>query len=200
MKFTVDTEVLSKEDLKINDFLYLTSLYFNTPIITKESYNSMSSKGYTYCIQINNDGDPSKIILTQEGVNLVESVLHDSSKTVSEEESIDDLVTKLREIYPKGKKEGTVYMWRDSQAVITKRLKSFFLKFGRFSNEDIINATKKYVESFNGNYTYMHLLKYFIIKKVVVGGEMEETSQLLSYIENIENVDSEASFDEMRYD
>jgi hypothetical protein len=35
----------------------------------------------------------------------------------------------------------------------------------------------------------MQLLKYFIIKKSIIGGEMEETSQLLSYIENIEDND-----------
>ena len=30
----------------------------------------------------------------------------------------------------------------------------------------------------------MQLLKYFISKNVVKGGEVEETSQLLSYVEN----------------
>lgn len=189
MKLEIDTEVLKNENININDFLYLTSLYLSNPIVTKESYNRVASKGYTYCIEINKDYDPIKIELTQEGINLVESILHDSSIHITEEDSIDDLVIAMRELFPKGKKDGTAYMWRDSQATITKRIKAFFLKYGRYSNEAIISATKKYVESFNGVYTYMQLLKYFIIKKVIVGGEVEETSQLLSYIENPEETE-----------
>lgn len=189
MKYVIDIDTIDKEGLEVDDFLYLLSLYLSKPIITKKCYEKVSSKGYTYCISLDKNKDPDKIELTQEGVNIVESILHDSKTIVLEEENIEDLATAIRELYPKGKKEGTAYMWRDSQAVIIKRLKSFFLKFGRYSNDEIIKATKKYVESFKGSYTYMQLLKYFIIKKSIIGGEMEETSQLLSYIENVEDND-----------
>jgi hypothetical protein len=95
------------------------------------------------------------------------------------------LAAQLREIFPKGRKEGTSYMWRDSNSIIAKKLKALVSKYGEcFTDEQAINATRKYVESFNGNYRYMQLLKYFISKKVVNDGEVEETSQLLSYIEN----------------
>lgn len=188
MKFEFDTKVLKEENIDVDDFLYLLSLYLNTPIITKNCYNNVASKGYTYCIKIDSNLDPIEIELTPEGTDLVESILHDSKEKINtKEESIDELVTKLRELYPKGKKEGTAYMWRDSQAVITKRIKAFFLKYGRYSNEKIITATKKYIDSFNGVYTYMQLLKYFISKKIIIDGEIEETSQLLSYIENPED-------------
>ena len=51
------------------------------------------------------------------------------------------------------------------------------------------SATKKYVESFNGNYTYMRVLKYFIWKdeKRVDSdgmGYVNEISDLATYIEN----------------
>ena len=58
-------------------------------------------------------------------------------------------------------------------------------KFGdKYSDEDIIEATKRYINSFNGDYRFMQLLKYFILKRVIVEGEIEETSQLLSYLSN----------------
>jgi hypothetical protein len=69
------------------------------------------------------------------------------------------------------------------------------MKYGDYPDEDIINATKKYVNSFNGNYQYMQLLKYFIWKNKVTGGELidgrvvgevEKQSQLAAYIEDTE--------------
>ena len=61
-----------------------------------------------------------------------------------------------------------------------------FKKYGsNFTNEQIIQATEKYVEGFNGSYQYMRLLKYFIFKeKVGANGEIEGDSELISYIEN----------------
>ena len=64
-------------------------------------------------------------------------------------------------------------------------LKAFVKKFGdKYRDEDIIEATKRYINSFNGDYRFMQLLKYFILKRVIVEGEIEETSQLLSYLSN----------------
>ena len=42
-------------------------------------------------------------------------------------------------------------------------------------------------------------MKYFIHKIVIKDGQAEESSQLLSYIEN-ESTEINTSFDEMRYD
>ena len=54
-----------------------------------------------------------------------------------------------------------------------------------FTDEQAINATRKYVNSFNGDYQYMQLLKYFICKRTTgFGNATEDNSQLLSYIEN----------------
>ena len=54
-----------------------------------------------------------------------------------------------------------------------------------YTKDQILQAAKKYVESFNGNYQYMKLLKYFIFKeKIGVNGEVEGDSELLNYIEN----------------
>lgn len=103
------------------------------------------------------------------------------------------LADKLKQIYPDGKKLGTTFFWKDSTTVIAERLKKFFLKYGEHTDEEIIDATKRYVKSFNGDYRYMQLLKYFIWKNKTSGGELiegrlvgevERQSQLAAYIEN----------------
>ena len=75
--------------------------------------------------------------------------------------------------------------------MIVRRLKLFFRKYGnKFTDEQIIQAAEKYVQGFNGNYTYMRLLKYFIFKeKIGAAGEVEGDSELISYIENADQVD-----------
>ena len=76
-------------------------------------------------------------------------------------------------------------MWRDSKSIIAKRLKSLVSRYKvEFTDEQAIKATERYVKSFNGNYQFMQLLKYFISKTIIVDGRTEEVSQLLSYIEN----------------
>ena len=48
----------------------------------------------------------------------------------------------------------------------------------------LIEATKKYIQSFNGNYTYLKLLKYFIWKDEIRDREVIQTSILADYLEN----------------
>lgn len=124
--------------------------------------------------------------LTNKGSEILESVIIDSDKQQEPQDKLNLLATRLKEIFPKGKKDGTNYYWADGVALIVRRLKLFFKKYGNdFTDEQIIQATEKYVQGFNGNYQYMRLLKYFIFKeKVGVGGEVEGDSELINYIEN----------------
>ena len=116
----------------------------------------------------------------------------DSDKKQEPNDRLVQLATRLKEIFPKGKKDGTNYYWADGVALIVRRLKLFFKKYGNtYTDEQIIQATSKYVEGFNGNYTYMRLLKYFIFKeKVGAAGEVEGDSELISYIENFGQEDT----------
>jgi hypothetical protein len=124
--------------------------------------------------------------LTPAGVELVEGVLLNSEFAPSPKEEDDrflNLAAKLIELFPKGRKEGTNYMWRDSKAIIAKRLKAVVKKYGvEFTDEQAVEATRRYVASFNGDYRYMQLLKYFLMKKNTLTGD--ENSQFLSYLEN----------------
>ena len=94
----------------------------------------------------------------------------------------------MREIYPKGLKPGTNYQWRDSTAIIADRLIKLVAKYDiEFTDEEAIEATKRYIASFNGNYRYMQILKYFISKqKPVEGAPAEQNSQFLSFLQNEE--------------
>ena len=130
--------------------------------------------------------------ITRNGCELLNSVIIDSDKNLKAPEALTDLAKKLKEIFPKGKKDGTNYYWAEGVALIIRRLRLFFKKYGNlYNDEQIINAAEKYVQSFNGNYTYMKLLKYFIFKeKVGVGGDIEGESELINYIENADQTDN----------
>lgn len=124
--------------------------------------------------------------LTNKGSQILDSVIMDSDKQQEPQDRLNLLAARLKEIFPKGKKDGTNYYWADGVALIVRRLKLFFKKYGNtFTDEQIIQATEKYVQGFNGNYQYMRLLKYFIFKeKIGAGGDVEGDSELISYIEN----------------
>ena len=124
--------------------------------------------------------------LTNKGTEVLDSVIMDSDKEQEPQDRLIQLATKLKEIFPKGKKDGTNYYWTEGVALIVRRLKLFFRKYGnKFTDEQIIQAAEKYVQGFNGNYQYMRLLKYFIFKeRVGANGEVEGDSELINYIEN----------------
>ena len=124
--------------------------------------------------------------LTNKGTEVLDSVIMDSDKEQEPQDRLIQLATRLKEIFPKGKKDGTNYYWTEGVALIVRRLKLFFRKYGnKFTDEQIIQAAEKYVQGFNGNYRYMRLLKYFIFKEEVgANGEVEGDSELISYIEN----------------
>ena len=63
----------------------------------------------------------------------------------------------------------------------------------KYTDEQIINATQKYINSFNGNYAYLKLLKYFIWKDERLKGESVQ-SLLADFIEN-ENSEDIANTD-----
>lgn len=185
MKLTIDSEVCEKNGLTLNEFLvlYLTSNKVN---INKE-IESLVSKGVA-SRDLFSEGN---LIFGSKDKDLVTKIIVDSDKTVQDNAlRLEELAKTLQELYPQGKKSGTQYYWRDSTNVIVKRLKSLIKKYGNcFTNEQAIEATKKYVASFNGNYKFMQLLKYFIFKNDIKNGEVEEQSQLLSYIENMSQED-----------
>lgn len=182
-------EGCQKNNISIGEVLLLLSIHNNVDLDLAQK--ELIKKGYITA----NMNDLFQQIgwrLTNKGAEIIDSVIIDSDKNQQPEDKLVQLATRLKEIFPKGKKDGTNYYWADGVALIVRRLKLFFKKYGdAYSDEQIIQATLKYVEGFNGNYTYMRLLKYFIFKeKIGAAGEIEGDSELISYIENADQTDN----------
>ena len=113
----------------------------------------------------------------------VKDILEES--VVKKSRDYKELATQLKAIYPSGKKEGTSRYWAEGVALIERRLKLFEKKYGVFPPEEILDAAKRYVEGFDGNYRFMRTLRYFIFREELgVAGEVESKSDLLTYMEN----------------
>lgn len=127
-------------------------------------------------------------------------VMLESDKSVPVVDRCQALAESLRELFPKGLKVGSS-AWRGNVREITLRLQKFFKIYGdRWSDEQIIEATKKYIEHFNGNYTYMRILKYFIMKSDRVTTEdgsshIEDISELATWLENDADMELDNSGD-----
>lgn len=178
----VDEGVILKNGITISEILFMYSLYYR--IDSEEARNSLIKKGLitaTYDENYNVTG----LRATNKGVALMNNIVIDSGPNDGENR-LTFLATKLKEIFPKGRKSGTSHYWSEGIPLIERRLKTFFKKYGdKFTDEQILNAAKEYVEGFNGDYRFMRVLKYFIFKIVRDGeGDTEVESQLLSYIEN----------------
>lgn len=169
--------LLDKVGLTLEELLFLILIDLNTDgdSITK----TLSEKGY-----LSKEG-----FMTVEGETAIGDILNLTKTEPSSEERLDKLTTSLMEVFPKGKREGTPYYWRGNRREIKDKLKKFFVYFGdAYTDNQIIDAARKYVASFNGDYRYMRLLKYFIwkndIKRDGETSSMEQISELASYIEN----------------
>jgi hypothetical protein len=127
----------------------------------------------------------------------VDEIISDSSGSIDKsDEEFLELAKQMRDLYPRGKMKNrfgqlTPYYYRCNKSEVIKKLKKFFFLFGNYSDEDILDATKRYVASFRGNYTNMRLIKYFILKDDVKPGEdgnhVEQISDLATFLENKES-------------
>lgn len=188
MKLTIDQTILDKNNLTIEEFLvlFLSAREVDIGVISQ----SLVAKGLA-------DKDlfsSGKLVISDKVKDLISTISIDSDKNVIDKDSeFIELATELREIYPAGRKDGTTYMWRGTTAEVAKKLKTLVVKYGYTINrEDVLKATKEYVNSFNGNYRYMQLLKYFILKSVRdADGNVDIKSELMSLIENSDQIDAQ---------
>ena len=188
MKLTIDQTILDKNNLTIEEFLvlFLSAREVDIRVISQ----SLVAKGLA-------DKDlfsSGKLVISDKVKDLISTISIDSDKNVIDKDSeFIELATELREIYPAGRKDGTTYMWRGTTAEVAKKLKTLVVKYGYTINrEDVLKATKEYVNSFNGNYRYMQLLKYFILKSLKdADGNVDIKSELMSLIENSDQIDAQ---------
>lgn len=181
MKITIDQSVLDKYGLTLEEFMVM---YLSMkPWDIKEIVTSLLSKGFAGKDLFSE----TSVVMSQGDKQLIHDIIIESDKSViDKDEEFRELAEKLKELYPTGRKEGTTYMWRGTTAEIAKKLKTLVVKYNcKFTPEQAIEATKKYVESFNGNYKNMRLLKYFILKSVKDADDnINVVSDMMSLVEN----------------
>lgn len=176
MKYVLDDAIAEKMGLSLPEVLVL--MLVKTGADIKLIFSELVSKEAIVPI-----GAPlTRYMLTQRWSDLCDNVLLTSDKYVPSEDVIVPIAEKLMQIFPQGKKPGTPYYWKCNKREVTLKLKSFFKLYGNtYTEEQIVNAARDYVDSFNGDYRFMRLLKYFIWKK---DGEQGEISELATFIDN----------------
>lgn len=182
MTVTFNEEICKKNGLEVEEFLAI--LLVKTNVDIPKLFKSMEDKHILVKDMFNN------YLITQKFDDIACTIMLDSDKDRQSPERIENLALKLMEVFPKEKKAGTCHYFRGNKKDISLRLKKFFKLYGnKYTDEELINAAREYVASFNGNYSYMRILKYFIWKdeKKIDSegtGYVEETSDLASCIEN----------------
>lgn len=184
IQINLNQEVMKEAGLTLEETLFLLLLLKNPEGNSIEDYVTKET----------NRGFMEHNKLTEKGLNLIEKIL--GQQTSWSESELLEVATQMKAIYPKGRKADTNYYWADSALLIKRRLGLFFRKYGTdFTKEQIINATKKYVEAYQNDMQYMQLLKYFIFKeKVNISHEVESQSELLNYISNEAEIDDDSDW------
>ena len=192
MKLIIDEKACKKHKMTLIEVLYALAIKEG---LTGNDVQEMLSK------EILVEGQDSWYMVTQHWNDVVEEILADSLGTVERtDEEIAKLALEVQKCFPKIKmrdKYGkeTSYWYTCNKPEISKALKRFFAQYGNYSDEEIIDATKRYVATFNDDYTGMRIAKYFIIKDRIMqgedGGYKDRVSDLLTFLENKEEDDSD---------
>ena len=177
MKITIDEAVCKKHNLSFAEVIGL--------LLVRNTDNA-----YSLLEKLENEekvvrvGIPlqENILITGRWDDEVSAIVLESDSTIPSVESLTELASKLREVFPKGMKVGSS-AWRGNIREITLRLQKFFKLYGtQYTLDQIFDATKRYVETFNGDYSRMRILKYFILKHDKETGE--DISDLANFLEN----------------
>ena len=189
MKITIDDKICLKHKMTFEEFLM--ALMFRQIKDPREITNNLLNRE----IVVSHGGQH---LVTQHWSEVIDEILADSQGGERTNEELLELAKKMRENYPQGRmidrKTGqpTSYYFRCNTGEVAKKLKTFFARYGNFSDEDILDAEKRYVASYRGNYQQkgFRLIKYFILKDDVKqgpdGNYVEPLSPLLDFLENKE--------------
>ena len=135
--------------------------------------------------------------ITQHWNDVVDEILCDSTSNGVDlsDERLLSLAKRVQECFPVMKMrnaygQDTPFYYRCNKTEIKNKLKKFLTVYGDVPDNDIVNATKRYVAIYaSKGYVGMRLAKYFIIKedrKLHADEEMhvEEISDLATFLEN----------------
>lgn len=186
MKFTIDEAVVTRLGMDLPSLF--ATLLVKTGADIEQVFSDLVKK------EVLVKGMLGGYSVTSRWSDVCNNILLTSEKTIPKDEELEPLALELMSIVPQTKMPGTPYYYKCNKREIILKLKKFFKLYGMYPYEDIVNATKRYVASFNGDYRYMKLLKYFIMKderRIDADGKgyVEETSMLATELENKESSD-----------
>lgn len=191
MTVTIDEKVCSAKGVSFEETLVVLLVKSNVDI--PMLFHQMESKG------ILSKDIFGKYMISQGWDDRFMDAILTSDKNVPVEDKLTNLANSLIALYPHGKRPGTVSTyWQGNTKDIKLRLKKFYKLYGNtYTDEEIIEATKKYVQSFNGDYTYMKILKYFIWKDdrkqdSEGKGYIDESSELATIISDMRSPKSDS--------
>ena len=185
MKITIDDKICHKHKLALEEFLM--ALMYRQLKDVSSVYNNLINR--EVIVQKGSD-----ILVTQRWSDVMDEILAESGGCTKSEEELKELAKKMIDAYPHGamidKRTGrpTTYYFQCNNYEVRSKLKAFYSRYGEdYSDDDILDAEKRYVARWNGNYQQIGFrqLKYFIFKKDKETGEI--TSPLLDFLENKEN-------------
>ena len=181
---TINREIIEKEGWTVGEFLLMMCAINKIDLVAAKRLLIKRNFVTDHCPA--EQYPPLGVAPMAEGIKAYNDLIIKSSPLANgsptTDMELDELAAKLKEIYPKGMKEGKWY-WADGVALIKRRLQAFFVKYGRFPAEDIIDATQRYVNE-KQDQDDMRLLKYFIFRDKKIDGEEVATSDLLTWMEN----------------
>lgn len=193
MKFTIDSEICEKHNLSLSEVLGILLIKLSSCGNCQSTIDKLVAE--EKITSIGDPEDPYSIYhITQRWDDEVSSILLEAEKSLPKVDRIESLVKQMRELFPTGMKVGSS-AWRGNVRELKLRMQKFFRLYGEYSDEQILEATKKYVDSFNGNYTYMRILKYFILKSETksytdengrIVSQLEDVSELANFLDNPE--------------
>ena len=190
MNININEKVCEENNLSVPKALALAAIQYSTP----KDYEELIKEGLITKYNGSMFEPERRYSLMDKAEELLTKIIINSDSNVTKRStSIEELADKLRNIYPNGKIINSNYYYRCNRQDIINKLKTFFKMYGtKYTDEQIINATQKYIDSFNGNYTYLKLLKYFIWKDERLKGESVQ-SLLADFIENESAEDTTSS-------
>lgn len=177
MKITLDEKTCLKNKLTLQEALIATAVSMGN---YKSTFDNMINRHVLGIMGQSVDSKWKDIIK-----NLIDA----------EDARFETLAIKVQECFPKQKMmyaNGTAspFYFRCNKTEIKNKLKKFLTIYGEVADEDIIDATKRYVTSYaSKGYRGMRLAKYFIMKddrKLMADDEVhvEEISDLATFLEN----------------
>lgn len=184
MKITISEDVCSRHKVSLEKILLilLARVSRNIPsaldALLKEDVIRKDEDGYS---------------VSEGWSDSIDNILVESETNKETDDRILELADKMMEEFPKGRKEGSNQYWRGNKKEIAVRLRKFAKMYGgKWTDVELLKATRRYVQSFNGNYKYMRVLKYFIWKverkQDEEGNQIScETSDLATLLENKED-------------